>query len=115
MSAMGQKRTSVSFDHFIRTQQECFRDFQSKHLGGGRIDDEVELDWLLDRQVCGLRNSQYFVGILGRAPKKIWEIWSVRHKSPYFKVLKKRKNFRQQPAKRHIKNPHAARDAKRTG
>jgi hypothetical protein len=58
MSAMGQKRTSVSFDYFIRTQQECLCDLQSKRLGGARIDDKVELDWLLDRQV-----GRLFVGL----------------------------------------------------
>src|SRR5262249_12315156 len=51
MSALGQKRTSASIDYFIRTQQECFCNLQPERLGGGRIDDKVELGWLLDRQV----------------------------------------------------------------
>src|SRR5262245_48601337 len=104
MSALGQKRTSASIDHFIRTQQECFCNLQSERLGGCRIDDKVELGWLLDRQVCRLRTSQYFVDILGRAPKQIWEVRSVRHQSPCFDVLAEPKHCRQPRAKRQSDN-----------
>src|SRR5262245_3670151 len=104
MSALGQKRTSASIDHFIRTQQECFCNLQSERLGGCRIDDKVELGWLLDRQVCRLRTSQYFVDILGRAPKQIWEVRSVRHQSPCFDVLAEPKHCRQPRAKHQSSN-----------
>src|SRR5262245_53636742 len=115
MSAMGQKRTSASIDHFIRTQQECFCNLQSEHLGGGRIDDKVELGWLLDRQVCRLRTSQYFVDILGRAPKQIWEVRSVRHQSPCFDVLAEPKHCRQLRAERQSSNAPAICGEQRIG
>jgi hypothetical protein len=39
------------FDHLVGAQQERLRDRQTEGLGGGQIDDEIELSRLLDRQV----------------------------------------------------------------
>jgi hypothetical protein len=42
---------AFSLDHLVGAQQERLRDRQTEGLGGGQIDDEIELSRLLDRQV----------------------------------------------------------------
>jgi hypothetical protein len=36
-----------SIDHLVGAQQERFRDRQPERLDGRKIDDEIELSWLL--------------------------------------------------------------------
>jgi hypothetical protein len=42
------------FDHFVRPRQHVGRNRQADLLSGLEIDDELELNWLLDRQIGGL-------------------------------------------------------------
>jgi hypothetical protein len=42
---------------------------EAKRLGGGQVDDQIELGRLLDRDVTGLRPAQNLVYILGGAPE----------------------------------------------
>src|SRR5262245_13363704 len=52
MSALGQKRTSTAlFDHFVGSVEEPFRNRQGECLSGLEIDHELELGWLLHRQI----------------------------------------------------------------
>jgi hypothetical protein len=57
------------FDHLICTQQKRFRDRQTQRFGGGQIDHEIKLGWLLERQVGRLSTTQDLVDILGGAPE----------------------------------------------
>src|SRR5262245_29421095 len=66
-----------SFDHLVGAQQERLRDHQAERLGSSQIDDEIELSWLLDRKIGGLRTAQYFVDIVGRAPPLVRPVWSI--------------------------------------
>jgi hypothetical protein len=43
------------FDHLVGAQEERFWDRQTKNLGGRKIEDEIELGRLLDREVGRLR------------------------------------------------------------
>src|SRR5215468_5758252 len=52
-------------------QQERLGDRQSKHLGGGKIDDKIEFGRLLDWDFAGLRATQNLVDILGSTAKLI--------------------------------------------
>src|SRR5262249_32884490 len=38
-----------SFDHLVGALQERLRDREAKRLGGGQVDYEIELGWLLER------------------------------------------------------------------
>src|SRR5262249_45093150 len=52
-------------DHLRGAQQKRFRNRQADGLGGAKIDDEIELGWLLDRDVsrhCSLQNLVNKVG-----------------------------------------------------
>jgi hypothetical protein len=48
-----------------------------ERLGGGQIDDEIELGRLLDRDIAGLRPAQYLVGKIGGAPERVREVYSI--------------------------------------
>ena len=57
-----------SFDDLVGAQQEPLRDVQPESLGGGQIDDEIELGRLLDGQISGLCPTQNLVHVFGGAP-----------------------------------------------
>jgi hypothetical protein len=52
------------FDHLIGAQQEGLGHLEAEHLGGGEIEDQVELGRLLDRQVAGLCAAQNLIDIV---------------------------------------------------
>jgi hypothetical protein len=54
-------QTPRSFDHLVGAGDERWRHFEGERLGGGQIDDEVELRRLLDRNVAWLRPAQNLV------------------------------------------------------
>src|SRR5215471_3996387 len=72
----------TSFDHLVGAQQERLGDCQPERLGGCKIDDEIKLGRLLDRDVAWLRPAQNLVDILGRAPEHTREGRSVGNETP---------------------------------
>jgi hypothetical protein len=62
---------------------------EAECLGGRKVDDEVELGWLLDRDVSRFRPAQNFVDKVGGAPQEVWEIRSIGHQTSRFNVLSK--------------------------
>jgi hypothetical protein len=62
-------RKAELFDYFVGAGKHCRGYFESERLGSGQVDDEIELGWLLDRQVARLRSMQNLVDIVGRAPE----------------------------------------------
>ena len=42
MSALGQKRTLMLFDHLVGLREQRRRDFKANDLGGDQVDDQVE-------------------------------------------------------------------------
>jgi hypothetical protein len=53
-----------SFDHVIGTGEHCSWDGKAKLLGSLKIDDEIELGWLLDGRVRRFRVAQTLVDIV---------------------------------------------------
>src|SRR5262245_9897113 len=76
-----------SFDHLVGTQQERFRDRQTKRLGGGQVDDEIELGGLLDRDITRLRPAQNLVNIISGAPELLRKAWPIGHETSPFNVF----------------------------
>jgi hypothetical protein len=76
-----------SFDNLVGAGEQQGRDGQSKCLGGDQADDEIELGWLLDRQVGRLRPTQNLVDVLGGAPKQRREVCSIGYKTARFDML----------------------------
>jgi hypothetical protein len=62
---------SCSLNHLVGAQQERLRDRQPERLRRFKIDDEIVLGRLLDRDVAWLRPAQNFVDQLGGAPEQI--------------------------------------------
>ena len=67
------------FDHFVGASEQRRRDGKAEYLGGGEVDNEIELGRLLDRQIAGFGPTQNLIDIVGGAAKKAWEIWSIGH------------------------------------
>jgi hypothetical protein len=55
---------SCSFDHLVGARQQRSGDFEAERLGGRKIDDEIKLGRLLDRDVGRLRSAQDLVDIV---------------------------------------------------
>src|SRR5215472_8509706 len=77
----------TSFDHLVGAGEERRRDFKPKRPGGGKVDDEIELSRLLDREIARFRPAKNLVDIVANAPKKLWEVWSIGHQTSRFDVL----------------------------
>ena len=69
--------------------------FEAECLGGDQVDDEIELGWLLDRQVGRLRPTQNLVDVLGAAPKQRREVCSIGYKTARFDMLAETMHRRQ--------------------
>src|SRR5262249_11449279 len=87
-----------SFDHLVGAQQERFRDRQTKRLGGGQVDDEIELGGLLDRDITRLRPAQNLVNIISGAPELLRKAWPIGHETSPFNVFTSAVHRRQSSA-----------------
>jgi hypothetical protein len=65
-----------SLNQLVGAQQQCFGNFQSKRLGGGGVDDEIELGRLLDRDVARLPSLSLFIrnGVLDDGDERRGEV-----------------------------------------
>src|SRR4030095_15113389 len=73
-----------SFDHFIRPRQHIRRNRQADLLGSFQIDNELELFWLLHRQIAGLGTFQNLVHVSSSAPEQVGQARAVGHKPAVF-------------------------------
>src|SRR6202043_3501541 len=48
---------------------------------GLQIDDEIELGWLLDRNIARFRPTQNFVDVVGAAPEHVRLVWRIGHQT----------------------------------
>src|SRR5262245_9193377 len=82
------KRRLVSA--FCRRRSSSARCRASKRPSSGHIDDELEFRWLFDGQIGGLGAAQYFVDIVGTAPKEVQIADTVGHQTISFSILSRR-------------------------
>src|SRR5262249_43015558 len=62
-------------------QQERLGNREVECLGSSQIKNEIVPSGLLHGQIAGLRAEQDFVDVVGRAPKRGREVWSIRHQA----------------------------------
>src|SRR6201997_1889213 len=79
-------RLGHSFNHLVGAQQERLGNGEAKRLRGGQINDEIVPSGLLHWQIAGLRAEQDFVHVVGRAPKRSREVWSIGHQASNFDI-----------------------------
>ena len=76
--------TGSLFDHLVGASKKCRWNFEAERLRGLEIDDEIEFDWLRDREVrrrCALEN---LVNIRGGASYQIGDGRAITHQSAGF-------------------------------
>src|SRR4029453_9020249 len=79
MSALGQKRTSLSlFDHFIGCVEQRRRHGEAKRFRGLEVDYQLELDGGLDGKLTWFRALEDAISIRRRTPVLIENIRAVR-------------------------------------
>src|SRR5262245_63931205 len=104
-----------SFDHLIGAREERGRDFKPKRLGGGEVDDEIELGWLLDRNFARLRPTQDLVDQVAGAPEQVSEAWSVGHQIRRLDVFPSTMHRRQSCGERQSVDSDPVDDYERIG
>src|SRR5262252_10485282 len=72
---------AASFDHFVGAGKQHRRHVEAERLSGLEIDDQLELGWLLDWQVCGLSTPENLVDISRGAEIKMRETHPVGHQT----------------------------------
>src|SRR5262249_51440311 len=80
-------RVYILLDQLVDAQQERFRNREAERLGGRKIENQIELGRLLDRNVAGLGPAQNLVDIVGGAAIPVFEVWSIGHQATRFDVV----------------------------
>src|SRR5215472_6385678 len=61
-------------DHLIRPRQQRPRNRQAERFGRLEVDHQLELGWLLDRQIGGLGALEDLVDVVGAPPKEVGRV-----------------------------------------
>src|SRR5215831_18098659 len=77
----------LSFDHLVGSRKHVRRNRQPDLFRGLQIDDELELSWLLDRQIGWLCAFQDFIHVGGGASVLVEKVHAVVQKPPGFYKL----------------------------
>src|SRR5215470_9500704 len=75
----------MNWRRFIRSPRR--RNFEAEYLSGGKVDDEIELDRLLDREIARLCPAQNLVDIVGGAPELVRDVCTIGHQTSRFDEL----------------------------
>ena len=69
------------FDHLIGASEQARREFEIKCPRRFQIDSELELRWLFDRQIGGIRAFENSIDKIGRPPIDRENACTVGHQS----------------------------------
>src|SRR5215468_8484840 len=74
-----------SANHLVRQEEKCRGNRETESLGRLEVNHQLELCWLLDRQVGGLYAFQNLVHIGGGVVKVRRYAWPVRHEAAHLR------------------------------
>jgi hypothetical protein len=77
------------FNHFVGAQQELFWNGQTDRFRRRVVDDKVELDRLLDRDVGRLRTAQNLVDVICGSSEQVRKIGSVGEQTSGYDIFPK--------------------------
>src|SRR5262249_6159138 len=78
---------SCSFNHRVREGEQFVWYRKPERVGGPEINDQIELNWLLDRNLSRLCSAQYLVDEIGGTPPHAQPVRSIGHQTTRFDVL----------------------------
>src|SRR5215475_15867401 len=103
------------FDHLVGEREQHRRNRQAERLGGLQIDDEIEFNRLLDRQIGRLRSAQNPVNITSGAPELVNKVYSIGHQTSRFNIVTRAVHRRQSSVECQRINANAVGVYKRIG
>ena len=87
MSALCQKRTFVhSLDHLVGARKQCRRHGEAQHPGDSRVDYQLELGRLHDRQACRLGALEDAAHIDAVLTMRVRQACSVAYQPAHFGI-----------------------------
>src|SRR5262245_55842187 len=95
------------FNHLIGASKERGWYREAERLGSDQVDDQVEFDRLLDRQVRGLCAAQNLVDIVAGAPEQVRDVCPVGDQTSRVDLLASTMHRRQSCAQRQSVDPKA--------
>src|SRR5215467_4338488 len=103
------------FDHLVGEREQHRRNRQAERLGDLQIDDEIEFNRLLDRQIGRLRSAQNPVNITSGAPELVSKVYSIGHQTSRFNIVTRAVHGRQSSVECQRINANAVGVYKRIG
>src|SRR5262249_42373535 len=76
-----QSTTSFSLDHLVGAGEQRRRDRKPKRLCSVKVDNQIELGRLYNRQVCRLGTLENSSGIVAREPPRVWDAGTIADQS----------------------------------
>src|SRR5262245_11136078 len=87
--ALDARPRTCSLDELIGPRQKRWWDRDAKGLRSIDVDDQLELRWLLDREIGRLCPTQNLVDIFSDASEQVRKVCSVAHQASRIDVLPK--------------------------
>src|SRR5215467_7476794 len=79
--------STPSFNHRVREGEQFVWYRKPERVGGPEIDDQIEFNRLLDRNLSGLCSAQYLIDEIGGTPPHAQPVRSIGHQPTRFDVL----------------------------
>jgi hypothetical protein len=67
-------KKSDLFDHLVGAGKQRGRNSEAERVRGLEVNDQLEFSWCFDRQISGLRTSEYAIYIGGYSPIRVTNI-----------------------------------------